>query len=131
MHVPPWLAEGDSIDKAVEVFPLLGKRLSQIAGTMSGGQQQQLALARAYVTEPSVVLLDEVSMGLAPQVIDQIFESFTQLISRGVSLLLVEQYVHRALALADRAYLLSLGRVVYSGPASELDEDAVERGYFG
>lgn len=130
MHVPPWGSATDSVDKAVAAFPVLGERLGQVAGSMSGGQQQQLALARAYLSNPSVVLLDEVSMGLAPQVIDQIFDSFARLVELGASLVIVEQYVHRVLKIADYAYMLSLGEVIYAGPASGLDADQVDRGYF-
>lgn len=83
---------GDAIEKAVAAFPILGKKLRQLAGAMSGGQQQMLALARAYVTEPAYVLLDEVSMGLAPVVVDEIFEFLGKLAANGCALVLVEQY---------------------------------------
>jgi branched-chain amino acid transport system ATP-binding protein len=120
-----------SIDPAIAAFPMLGQRLSQVAGSMSGGQQQQLALARAFISAPDVVLLDEVSMGLAPVIVDQIFESLKLLASTGVALVLVEQYVSRALAMADTAYLMARGTIAWSGPAAALDTDAITRAYLG
>jgi branched-chain amino acid transport system ATP-binding protein len=121
----------DALDDALEAFPVLKERLGQVAGTMSGGQQQMLALSRSYLASPAVVLLDEVSMGLAPKVIDDIFEALRRLAAKGVALLLVEQYVHRALAMADVVYLLNRGRVTFSGPPSKLDEAELMRGYLG
>ncbi len=91
-----------------------------------------LALARAYITEPRVILLDEVSMGLAPQVVEDVFAALAhRLAATGVAMLLVEQYVTRAMAMADRVVLLNRGTVAYDGPPSELDEQAVLRGYLG
>ena len=121
----------DALDRATEAFPVLASRLGQRAGTLSGGEQQMLALARAYVTEPKVVLLDEVSMGLAPKIVDEIFAFIGLLARSGASLLLVEQYVSRALELADHVYVLSRGRVAFRGAPSELDEEHVLAGYLG
>jgi branched-chain amino acid transport system ATP-binding protein len=98
---------------------------------MSGGEQQMLALARSYLSNPRVVLLDEVSMGLAPKVVDEIFEAIGQLAATGAALLLVEQYVNRALKLADLVVLLDRGVVAFNGAPSELDQDDVLRGYLG
>jgi branched-chain amino acid transport system ATP-binding protein len=98
---------------------------------MSGGQQQMLALARAWLAKPDVVLLDEVSMGLAPLVVDEIFDALARLRATGTALLLVEQYVDRALAVADTVYLLDRGRVTYTGPAAGLDRDSVLESYLG
>jgi len=121
----------EALTRATEAFPVLAERMGQRAGTLSGGEQQMLALARAYVTEPRVVLLDEVSMGLAPKVVDDIFAFIGLLARTGASLLLVEQYVSRALELADHVYVLSRGRITFSGPPSELDEENVLAGYLG
>ena len=121
----------DASDKAIDAFPRLGERISQTAGTMSGGEQQMLALARAYVADPKVWLLDEVSMGLAPKIVDEIFEFLGRVAREGASLLLVEQYVTRALALADYVYLLNRGQVAYRGEPSELQDEDVFARYLG
>ncbi len=121
--------ESESIEKAVSAFARLGERLGQQAGTMSGGEQQMLALARAWVQNPRFVLLDEVSMGLAPKIVDEIFEFLQLIASQGASLLLVEQYVTRALAAADYVYLLGRGTVTFAGEPGELDADALAEQY--
>jgi len=123
--------ESEAIERAVSAFPRLGERLGQYAGTMSGGEQQMLALARAYVQHPRVVLLDEVSMGLAPKIVDEIFEFLILLRSQGTSLLLVEQYVTRALAVSDYVYLLFRGEVAFAGEPAELDDADVFASYVG
>jgi branched-chain amino acid transport system ATP-binding protein len=133
MQVPPG-AKGDAkdgLEQVLSTFPVLRDRLGQTAGTMSGGQQQLVALARCYLTRPRVVLLDEVSMGLAPKVVDEIFAAIVTLASSGAALVLVEQYVNRALELAGSAVLLDRGTVAYAGPTRDLDEAAVLRGYLG
>jgi branched-chain amino acid transport system ATP-binding protein len=119
------------LDRAVDAFPRLGERLAQTAGTLSGGEQQMLALARAYIADPKVMLLDEVSMGLAPKIVDEIFEFLGRVAHEGASLLLVEQYVTRALALADYVYLLNRGQVAYRGEPSELADEDVFARYLG
>jgi branched-chain amino acid transport system ATP-binding protein len=98
---------------------------------MSGGQQQMLALSRCFLSEANVVLLDEVSMGLAPTVIDEIFAALVKLSETGVALLLVEQYVNRALKIADHVYLLARGSITYSSSPTELDEAELMRRYVG
>jgi len=130
LQIPPWLRKA-GYDTALEAFPILKERLSQTAGSLSGGQQQMLALSRCFLADPKVVLLDEVSMGLAPRVIDQIFDALAKLVSSGVSMLLVEQYVTRALHLADHVYLLGRGQVNFSGTPSQLDEAELLRLYIG
>jgi branched-chain amino acid transport system ATP-binding protein len=128
LQIPPW-AKGTDVGLALEAFPILGERLSQRAGSMSGGQQQMLALARSWLANPSCVLLDEVSMGLAPRVVDEIYAALGRLAKSGAALLIVEQHVDRALALADRVHLLDRGRTAFTGPAKAIDRDALVRGY--
>jgi branched-chain amino acid transport system ATP-binding protein len=123
--------EAESIEKAVQAFPRLGERLNQLAGTMSGGEQQMLALSRTYVQSPSFILLDEVSLGLAPKIVDEIFEFLAKLRETGAALLLVEQYVNRALAVADRVYLLNRGEIAFSGDPSSVDEASLLEQYVG
>lgn len=124
-------AHEERIARALEAFPLLGERLRQPAGTMSGGQQQMLALARAYVTDAKIVLLDEVSMGLAPIIVDEIFEFLPRLAQSGTSMLIVEQYVNKVLAVADYAYILTRGRLSFAGDVAELRDDDVFSRYLG
>jgi branched-chain amino acid transport system ATP-binding protein len=130
LQVPP-TRKDVGYEPALEAFPILSERLAQRAGSMSGGQQQMLALSRCFLSDPSVVLLDEVSMGLAPRIIDEIFDALVKLSQNGVALLLVEQYVNRALGIADHVYLLGRGRITFSGPPSELDEAELIRRYVG
>jgi branched-chain amino acid transport system ATP-binding protein len=118
-------------ERWLERFPILGDRSSQLAGTLSGGEQQQLAIARALMSRPRMLLLDEPSLGLAPIFVDRIFELVAELRSDGVTVLLVEQNVHRALDVADRAYVLSVGSVVASGATDTLVEGELERSYLG
>jgi branched-chain amino acid transport system ATP-binding protein len=116
---------------AAGAFPKLGQRLTQRAGTMSGGEQQMLALAHAYVAESSLVLLDEVSMGLAPIVVDEIFEHLGRLAAGGAAMLVVEQFVQRALGLADYAYVLKKGRIVFAGEPAQLGDSQLVNSYLG
>lgn len=111
--------QGD-VEEMCTRFPILGQRLKQPGGTLSGGEQQQLAIARGLMSRPSLLMLDEPSLGLAPKLVDEIFELVTQLRETGVTVLLVEQNVERTLDIADRAYLLNTGRVEFEGPAKEL-----------
>jgi branched-chain amino acid transport system ATP-binding protein len=131
MQAPKRKSESAIMAQAVEAFPVLGDRRRQIAGTMSGGEQQMLALARAYITDPKLVLVDEASLGLAPLVVDSIFEFLERIVATGVSLLIVEQYVTRALALASTVYLMYQGEIVYAGPSKDLDEEAIFGLYSG
>jgi branched-chain amino acid transport system ATP-binding protein len=130
ISAPRWVKE-PRFDLVFEAFPILNERQKQIAGTMSGGQQQMLALSRAIVAQPSVVLVDEVSMGLAPIMVDVIFDALQALVKRGVALLLVEQYVERALAISNRVYLLKKGEITDSGSAKELESSGIMDEYMG
>ena len=124
-------AEADGIDRACSAFPILGQRLDQTAGTLSGGEQQMLAMAAAYVTTVSLVLVDEASLGLAPRVLDEIFGFLRRAASDGCALLLVDQFAARALELASTAYVLRQGRIVYGGPSSELAQSDLVTQYLG
>lgn len=115
----------EQVERGIDAFPNLGQRLTQVAGTLSGGEQQMLALARAYVTDPTYVLLDEVSMGLAPIIVDEIFEFLDRLSAEGRALLLVEQFVSKALAVADYAALMSRGALTMHEPQLLADDDLV------
>ena len=125
LQAPRHSSISDVLDQTQQAFPHLAERQRQIAGTLSGGEQQMLALMRAYLSNPRVVLVDEASLGLAPVIVDQIFEFLARIARDGVSLLIVEQYAERVLAIATTAYLLNQGRVVHSGPAHDLDEEQV------
>lgn len=121
----------DFLSDFKEAFPNLAKRLGQTAGSLSGGEQQMLALSRAYITNPKVILVDEPSLGLGPRIIDQVYELLTRFAAWGVSLVVVEQYVQRALALADKVYILSRGEVIHVGKASALEPDEIYQRYLG
>lgn len=127
----PRIDPDELVDASIAAFPQLKTRLRQAAGTLSGGEQQMLALSRAFAVRPSVVLLDEVSMGLAPKVIDEIYGTIDQLRSSDVSLLLVEQYVDRALGIADFVYVFNHGTVQDEGPSSEFGRQRIIRSYLG
>ena len=119
-------------ERVLELFPILSERLAQDAGTLSGGEQQMLAIGRSLMGNPSLLMLDEPSLGLAPLVVDRIFELMGRLRDEGTTLLLVEQNVDRALRVADRAYVLKSGVLEVEGPADELRRSAdIERAYLG
>ena len=119
-------------EKVYGIFPRLKERQGQVAGTLSGGEQQMLAIGRSLMARPRLLLLDEPSMGLAPILVDEIFAVIKQINSEGTTILLVEQNAYKALGLADRGYILETGKIVKSGPASELmKDDAVKAAYLG
>jgi branched-chain amino acid transport system ATP-binding protein len=120
-----------AIERAVSAFPILGDRLSQQAGTLSGGQQQMLAMAAAYVRDPSLVLVDEASLGLAPKVVDSIFEFLASRVAAGAALLVVDQFVARALGMASVAYVMHRGSITYHGTAKDLLDGDVFEQYLG
>jgi branched-chain amino acid transport system ATP-binding protein len=124
-------AEAAAEERAVDAFAVLGPRMKQVVGTMSGGEQQMVALARAYIRQPRFVLLDEVSMGLAPKVVDEIFVFLERLAREGASLLIVEQFVTKALEVAAFVFLLTNGRVDFAGEPGELEGDDVFARYAG
>jgi branched-chain amino acid transport system ATP-binding protein len=122
----------ESREAMFELFPKLAERRSQMAGTLSGGEQQMLAIARSLMSRPAMLLLDEPSLGLAPNIVDQIFDFITTLKARGVTVLLVEQNVELSLEIADRAYVLAGGRMAMMGTPRELRAGGgLERAYLG
>ncbi len=120
------------LEKVFALFPILKQRLHQLGGTLSGGEQQQLAIARALMSHPALLMLDEPSLGLAPALVDQIFDLITRLHQQGTTILLVEQNVDRTLQIADRVYLLQTGKVKFGGTAAEVrHQGEVEKVYLG
>jgi branched-chain amino acid transport system ATP-binding protein len=116
----------------LELFPKLAERRKQLAGTMSGGEQQMLSIARALMSKPRLLMLDEPSFGLAPVIVLQVFEIIRKLKKEGVTILLVEQNVHQALKIADRAYVLEKGKIILEGNGSDLlENDYVKNAYLG
>jgi ABC-type branched-subunit amino acid transport system ATPase component len=126
----PKAERATAIDGAVELFPVLGNRRRQTAGTLSGGEQQMLSLARVLTRRPRLLIADEISLGLAPLIVEEVFAGLQRVIELGVSVVLIEQFVHRALAIADRCYVLRRGQVVWSGETAEAGADLVEH-YLG
>jgi len=122
----------ETLHDVIALFPALGPKRREPAGTLSGGQQQMLAIGRALMANPRLLLLDEPSMGLAPRLVAEIFAQVAALRSRGTTILLVDQNAHAALSIADRGYVMETGRVVLSGPARQLlDDPDVQQAYLG
>ena len=119
------------IDTLATLFPILGKRFSQAAGTLSGGEQQMLAIARGLMSRPSLLVMDEPTMGLAPQMIDVILDKVQEIRDRGTTVLLVEQNAVEAIRLSDDVYVMRLGRVVHKDTGSGIDPDLVKAFYMG
>ncbi len=121
-----------SLERIFNRFPRLNERKDQLAGTLSGGEQQMLAMGRALMSRPEVLLMDEPSMGLAPMLVREIFQIIREINKEGTTILLVEQNARMALTVADRAYVLETGEIVLSGPAAEMAKNpAVKRAYLG
>jgi branched-chain amino acid transport system ATP-binding protein len=121
-----------NLQRVYQFFPVLGERRSQLAKTLSGGEQQMLALGRGLMSDPKLVLLDEMSLGLAPIVINELYKILREIRDRGITILFVEQNVRRSLTEADRAYIMEAGRVVLSGDVAKLrEEERVKKAYFG
>ncbi len=119
-------------ERVYTLFPLLHDRRRQLAGTMSGGEQQMLAMGRALMSKPKLLLMDEPSMGLAPILVERSFEIIKQVHEAGCAMLVVEQNANVSLSIADRGYVLSTGRIVLEGPASELlENDDLRKAYLG
>jgi branched-chain amino acid transport system ATP-binding protein len=122
----------ESLDRVIALFPRLGERQGQLAGTLSGGEQQMTAIGRALMARPRLLMLDEPSLGLAPVVVTSIFENLRTINRDGVTILLVEQNVLRALRLSHRAYVLENGTIILSGPSQQLlADEAIKRAYLG
>jgi branched-chain amino acid transport system ATP-binding protein len=122
----------EDFDRVYELFPLLHERRAQLAGTLSGGEQQMVAMGRALMAKPKLLLMDEPSMGLAPILVERSFEIIQQVHRSGVAMLIVEQNANVSLSIADRGYVLSTGRLVLEGPAAELREDEdLRKAYLG
>ncbi|MGN1114440.1 MAG: ABC transporter ATP-binding protein [Oscillospiraceae bacterium] len=120
------------LDTVYNLFPRLAERKSQVAGTLSGGEQQMLAMGRALMSNPDIILMDEPSMGLSPILVSEIFNIIESIKKRGTTVLLVEQNAKKALAIADRAYVLETGNIVLSGKASDLiNDESIKKAYLG
>ena len=123
---------GASVDEMYALFPILKERSAQLAGTMSGGEQQMLAIARGLMARPKLLMLDEPSWGIAPKFVTKVLETIQHINRQGVAILLVEQNLHKALAIADHGYVIQTGRIVIEGKGSELlEDDRVREAYLG
>jgi branched-chain amino acid transport system ATP-binding protein len=117
----------EAIDRAAAAFPVLGQRRDQLAGRLSGGEQQMLSLARVIVDEPSVVIADEISLGLAPLIVEEVFERLQAIRDQGISIILIEQFVHRALSFADDCIIMRRGELDWSGATSSAGPEVLSR----
>jgi branched-chain amino acid transport system ATP-binding protein len=122
----------EALQRVVATFPVIGERMRQLAGTMSGGEQQMLAIARSLMTSPTAIILDEPSLGLSPKFVNTVFEKLGELAASGLTVIMVEQKASRALQIADSGYVMHTGQVVYAGPGRELlDNPNVQRLFLG
>lgn len=120
-----------ALERVYELFPVLKEKANQVSGSLSGGQRQMVAIGRALMSEPELVCFDEISLGLAPTVIKDIYQKIRQINNEGMTIILVEQDVKRSLKTSDRSYVMLKGKVVLSGKSSELAEEDVKKAYFG
>jgi branched-chain amino acid transport system ATP-binding protein len=128
-HAPGW---ADELDRVFGLFPILKERRHQLAGTMSGGEQQMLAIGRALMTRPALLCLDEPSMGLAPRLVEEVFDIVRAINGQGTTIFVIEQNVSMALSIAHRGYVLQMGEVVLAGSAQELVENPlIQKAYLG
>jgi len=122
----------ETLEMVYKRFPRLQERKNQVSGTLSGGEQQMLAMGRALMSHPKIILMDEPSMGLSPILVSEIFDIIKSISESGTTVLLVEQNAKKALSIADRAYVLETGNIVLSGPAAQLmDDDSIKKAYLG
>jgi branched-chain amino acid transport system ATP-binding protein len=121
----------DALEEVLETFPRLRDRLSQRAGTMSGGEQQMLALSRAFLAQPRILLMDEISMGLAPLIVEELFDNIAALREQGLTIVMVEQFLTYALRLADLCYIMKRGQISFIGDPGELSGTSQAAAYFG
>ena len=127
-----WRTKSTDLRRVLELFPLLGERLNQVASTLSGGEQQMCAIARGLMSRPDLLMIDELSLGLAPNTVDQIVARLPEIASSGTAILLVEQDIDTALTISELAYVLETGRITVSGPSSQLLADpAIQEAYLG
>ncbi len=132
LHLGGWRTKNTDLERVLELFPPLGQRLEQVAGSMSGGEQQMCAIARGLMGQRELMMIDELSLGLAPLIVDEILERLPDIAASGTAILLVEQDVDAALSVGERAYVLETGRVALSGKAGELLADKrVQESYLG
>lgn len=132
LELGAWRTRDTRVDHVIEVFPRLGERLNQVAGSMSGGEQQMCAIARGLMSKPHLIVIDELSLGLAPLVVDEIIQRLPEIAESGTSILLVDQDVDAALTISSHAYVLEAGHVVLSGEATTLLADPrVQESYLG
>jgi branched-chain amino acid transport system ATP-binding protein len=132
-YIPPaWKDRSAAMEEMMEIFPILKERRDQLAGTLSGGEQQMCAIARAMISRPKMILLDEPSLGLAPVIVERIFEVIERINQKGITVLLVEQNAHIALQIAHRGYVIETGHVVMEGEANRLNQDKyIKQAYLG
>ena len=127
-----WRRKNSNLDRVLELFPILGERMNQVASTMSGGQQQMCAIARGLMSEPALLMIDELSLGLAPKTVDEIVSRLPDIAASGTAVLLVEQDIDTALTVSEQAYVLEVGRITMSGLSTQLLADPqIQAAYLG